>query len=218
MFLLAVVVAAWRFGSLCALTVTVLSGLIMAMQLPPGDSFKISDPQDIFRFALFIFIAFLITYLRAARLAAERRLIESEIRFRLVLKASSIGCWDINLIDGAFWHSDNLPALFNRNPADFATTYEGFFAYLYPEDREFFDIAHVGTGSTERAYEIEHRIICADGTLRNVSTRGRMYFDAEGKLERMLGAIFPIDVSGSSSGEGDLVSVEPTSLRRIARA
>jgi PAS domain-containing protein len=192
-FLLAVVVAAWQGGWLAALVATILSGLSVAWLMPPGDSFKISRPEDVIRFVLFLFISLLITYLRGARLSAERRLLDSELRFHLVLKAASVGYWDIDFTNGRFWRSENLPALFGREPSDFATTYEGFFSYLYPEDREFFDLAHVGSGSTQRDYKISHRIICGDETLRQVNTRGRMYFDEQGKLQRMVGAVFPIE-------------------------
>jgi PAS domain-containing protein len=192
-FLAAVVVAAWRGGVMPAVFATVLSVLIGAWILPPDNSFRVSDPDDIIRLSLFVFLAALISYLHFARARVERSLKESEGRLHFSLDSSGVACWDANVKGGTFWKSHNLPVIFGRTEADFATTYEGFFAYIYPEDREFFHLASVGTGADHRDYEISHRVVCADGTIRRVSTRGRMYLDEEGRVERMVGAVFAVD-------------------------
>ena len=101
---------------------------------------------------------------------------------------------------GTFWKSHNLPEVYGRSESDFATTYEGFFAYLHPEDREFFHLATVGGEGNERDYEITHRIICGDGGSRRVKTRGRMYLADDGHVERMVGAVYSIDNKLATSG------------------
>lgn len=192
-FLAGVVVAAWRGGTAPAIITTLLSAAIGAWIMPPDNSFRISDPDDIIRLSLFVFLAALICYLHFARHRAESSLKESEGRLHFSLDSSGVACWDANVKGGTFWKSHNLPVIFGRTNADFATTYEGFFAYIYPEDREFFHLASVGSGADHRDYEISHRVICGDGTLRRVSTRGRMYIDEEGRVERMVGAVFAVD-------------------------
>jgi PAS domain-containing protein len=192
-FIAAVVVAAWRGGIIAALVCTLLSVLIGAWILPPNHSFHISETEDIIRLFLFLFVACLISYLQYARQRAERSLKESEGRLNFSLDSSGVACWDVNVKNATFWKSHNLPGVFGRTEADFATTYEGFFAYIYPEDRDFFSLASVGSGSDERDYEISHRIICGDSTVRRVSTRGKMYFDNQGRVERMVGAVFAVD-------------------------
>lgn len=203
-FLAAVVIAAWHGGAISAFFATLLSVLIGAWILPPDNSFRIADPQDAVRLALFAFLACLISYLHYARQRAERSLKDSEGRLHFSLDSSGVGCWDANVKTGTFWKSHNLPQVFGRTEADFATTYEGFFAYIHPEDREFFHLASVGDGTDHRDYEISHRIVCGDGTIRRVSTRGRMYIDEEGRVERMVGAVFAVDnkpVAPAPSGQ-----------------
>jgi PAS domain-containing protein len=192
-FLAGVVVAAWRGGAVPAMISTLLSVAIGAWIMPPDNSFRISDPDDVIRLALFVFLAALISYMHFARQRTEKSLKESEGRLHFSLDSSGVACWDANVKGGTFWKSHNLPAIFGRSDADFATTYEGFFAYIYPEDREFFHLASVGSGSNHRDYEISHRVICGDGAIRRVSTRGRMYIDEEGRVERMVGAVFAVD-------------------------
>ncbi|HEX4053922.1 MAG TPA: DUF4118 domain-containing protein [Tepidisphaeraceae bacterium] len=202
-FLAAVVIAAWRGGAVSAFFATLLSVLIGAWIIPPDHSFRIADPQNAVRLILFAFLACLISYLHYARQRAEKSLKESEGRLHFSLDSSGVGCWDANVKKGTFWKSHNLAQVFGRTDTDFATTYEGFFAYIYPEDREFFHLASVGAGSDHRDYEISHRIICGDGTIRRVSTRGRMYIDDQGHVERMVGAVFAVDnkLVAPSSGQ-----------------
>jgi hypothetical protein len=110
-----------------------------------------------------------------------------------------VGCWDANIKKGTFWKSHNLAGIFGRSESEFATTYEGFFAYIHPEDREFFQLATVGSGTNHRDYEISHRIVLPDGTNRKVNTRGRMYLGEEGRVERMVGAVFVVEPIGEGA-------------------
>jgi PAS domain-containing protein len=202
-FLAGVIVAAWRGGVVPAIFATLLSVLIGAWILPPDNSLRVSDPEDVIRLSLFVFLASLISYMHFTRQRAERSLKESEGRLHFSLDSSGVACWDANVKGGTFWKSHNLPVIFGRTEADFATTYEGFFAYVYPEDREFFHLASVGGGADHRDYEISHRVVCGDGTIRRVSTRGRMYIDEEGRVERMVGAVFAVDNKLANPGSSD---------------
>ena len=199
-FLAAIAIAAWRGGFLCALLTVVLSSLTVAWIMPPANSFKISSPEDIVRLVLFTGLGLLISYLHYARHRAEESLQESDRRLRFSLDSSGIACWDANVKSGIFWKSHNLPEVYGRDESNFATTSEGFFAYIHPEDREFFHLATVGGEGNHRDYEIVHRVICGDGSSRKVKTRGRMYIDDGGRVERMVGAVYSIDNEVASSG------------------
>ena len=205
-FLAAVAIAAWWGGIVSAIFTTVLATFVIAWLMPPTDSLRIGSHEDVVRLVLFIFIAVLISYLHYRRERAESSLQESERRLHFSLDSSGVACWDANIDGGTFWKSHNLPRVFGRSDSEFATTYEGFFAYVHPEDREFFHLATVAGGPNHRDFEISHRIICGDESIRRVNTRGRMYLDEAGRLERMVGAVFVIDeksraVGGGSSGQ-----------------
>jgi PAS domain-containing protein len=199
-FLAAIAIAAWRGGILCALFTVVMSSLVVAWLMPPANSFRINNPEDIVRLALFGGLGLLISYLHYTRHRAEESFKESERRLRFSLDSSGVACWDANVKNGTFWKSHNLPEVYGRTESDFANTYEGFFAYIHPEDREFFNLATVGGEGNQRDYEINHRIICGDGSSRRVKTRGRMYLSEEGRVERMVGAVYSINSKLASSG------------------
>jgi PAS domain-containing protein len=199
-FLAAIVVASWRGGLVPALFTVVLTSLMVAWLLPPSDSLRIDSEEDIIRLVLFVSLGLLISYLHYARNRAERSLQESDRRMQLSLDSAGVACWDVNVKEGTFWRSHNLPEIFGRSPSEFAKTYEGFFAYIHPEDREFFHLASIGGSGNHRDFEIPHRIICGDGSIRKVSTRGRMYLDREGRVERMVGAVFSAEGKLSAPG------------------
>lgn len=199
-FLAAVAIAAWRGGLFSALVSLLASALIIAWLLPPPNSFRVTAQEDVVRLLLFIGLGLLITYLYNARRSAERSLQESERRLHTSLDSAGVACWDVNIKNGTFWKSHNLAAVFGRSESDFATTYEGFFAYIHPEDREFFHLASIGGGPNQRDYEIAHRILWPDGTTRKVNTRGRMYIGEDGRVERMVGAVFAIDDKSKTPG------------------
>jgi PAS domain-containing protein len=201
-FLAAIAIASWRGKWIAASVALVLSSLSVAWLLPPDYSFRVSGSDDIVRLILFIALGLLIAYLHIARNRAEKSAKESDRRLHFSLDSSGVACWDANVANGTFWKSHNLPGIFGRSSDDFATTYEGFFAYVHPEDREFFHLASVGDGSRHKDYEISHRIICADGSVRKVNTRGRMYLDEEGRIERMVGTVFALDSKLGSPGAG----------------
>ncbi|MGA3066850.1 MAG: DUF4118 domain-containing protein [Tepidisphaeraceae bacterium] len=200
-YLIAVAIAAWRAGFGPALFAIVLSVAAASMLfIPPQGSVRIQNPDDIARVFTFITVAVIISSLHAARERAERKLLQSELRLGFALESSGVGCWDADVKAGTFWWSANLPALYGRNDYDFASTFEGFFAYIHPEDRDFFRLASVQNGLISRSYEISHRVISSDGSFRRLHTRGKMYLDHEGKIDRMVGAVYALDQDALKPG------------------
>jgi len=200
-FIAAIVVASWWGGLVPSMFTVALSSLTVAWLMPPIHSLRIASQEDVVRLVLFIGLGLFISYMHYARHRAERSLQETDRRLHVCLDSSDIACWDVNVKNGTFWKSHNLPEIFGRSQSEFATTYEGFFAYIHPEDREFFHLASVVVGgANHRDYKISHRIICGDGSVRKVSTRGRMYIDSDGRVERMVGAVFHSD-PGNKQGD-----------------
>jgi PAS domain-containing protein len=194
LFLIAVALSAWRAGFGPALFAIILSVATASwLFIPPLRSFRMESSDDVVRVAIFVAVAIIISSLHVARERIEKKLQQSEQRLGFALESSGVGCWDADVKAGTFWRSSNLPALYGRSDYDFATTYEGFFAYIHPEDRDFFRLASVQGGLVSRTYEISHRVVTGDGSFRRLHTRGKMYLDREGKIDRMVGAVYALD-------------------------
>jgi len=194
LFLVAAITLTTWYGGLWPGVVSLaIAALYEAWVLPPPGSFLVGSRDDILRLIVFVLVAGLITALYTARRHAEQQVALTKRRLNSALAAARIGCWEVDVHLGAFWVSSNLPDIYGHPAAEFASSYEGFFAYIHPEDRDFVRLATVQRGSDGTYFDIDHRVIDAAGNLRWVCTRGRIYMDAADKVERMVGAVYLLD-------------------------
>ena len=123
------------------------------------------------------------------RKRAEEALQESEERLRLALTAGKLGTWDWNLVTGAVIWSDNVDTFFGLRGGSFGGTYEAFLNHVHPQDRPTVEEAIRRAVERGEDYNIEHRIIRSDGTLRWVGCQGQVLRDDSGHALRMIGTI-----------------------------
>ena len=123
---------------------------------------------------------------------AEEDLRKSEERYSLAQRAASIGSWDWNIETGDLEWSDQIEPMFGFSPGEFGKTYEAFLACVHPDDRQFLQDSVNAAVENDEEYDIEHRIIWPDGTIRWVSEKGDVFRDDNGKAIRMLGIVMDI--------------------------
>jgi PAS domain-containing protein len=193
LLLAAVTITTWYGGLWPGLVALVFAASCDAWILPPPNSFSIASRDDVERLVGFILMAGLVTAMYTSRRRAERQVIRAEQRMNAALSAARIGCWEVDIQSGTFWNSSNLPEIYGHPVHEFSSTYEGFFAYIHPEDRDFVRLATVNRGSNATYYEIVHRVVDAAGGLRWVCTRGRIFMNTSDKVERMVGAVYLLD-------------------------
>lgn len=120
-------------------------------------------------------------------LESQKALQESEERLRLALDAASMGTWDWNLLTGKITWSANHEAHFGFKPDTFDSTYETFVGCIHPEDREFvLDSLNRALNYGEN-YDIEFRIVVAEGSIRWFGSKGQVFYNEMGKPVRMAG-------------------------------
>ncbi|HEU5323492.1 MAG TPA: PAS domain-containing protein, partial [Methylomirabilota bacterium] len=116
--------------------------------------------------------------------AAEQELRESEERLRLAVEAGRLGTWE--------WKVGAPEATWS------------FEADIHPEDR-----ARVRASVLEAVEGGEHRVECRivrpDGAVRWVQGRGRLFHDAEGRADRLLGVW--LDVTDQKEAEDERQSL-----------
>lgn len=80
---------------------------------------------------------------------------------------------------------------------DFGGTYESFLETVHPDDRQFVKDA-VGRALNESAsYDINHRIVLPDGTIKTVREVGEVFFNSNGSPLRMEGTVKDITGNGT---------------------
>jgi PAS domain S-box-containing protein len=129
-------------------------------------------------------------------------LMASEERLRLALEGSQTGTWDWNLPTGRVTWDDYMYPLFHRKKEEFEGTWESFMKFVHPHDRA--KLARETREALEcgDSIDIDFRIVDPDGTVRHMASRGRAFYDANGKAVRMTGV--SLDVTASKRYEEEL--------------
>ncbi|MCY1073079.1 ATP-binding protein [Archangium lansingense] len=129
---------------------------------------------------------------------------ESETHLRLAVESTALGTWDFNPRTGELRWDARCKALFGV-PAAAEVDYATFLSGVVPEERARLDAAVgqvLGPGS-DGEFREEFRIRgLLDGVERWISSRGRCFFDAQGRAKRFIGTV--LDVTERRRAEDNL--------------
>jgi PAS domain S-box-containing protein len=135
-------------------------------------------------------------------LAAEA-LRTSERSLRLALSAARMGTWNWNIAKGTVEWSPGVADIFGIDGASFDGRFESYLALIHPDDlgplRASIDRALTGG----EAYEVEHRVLRADGSIGWLAGKGTVLHDAHGAAIGMAGTV--TDVSEQKRLESQLL-------------
>jgi len=135
----------------------------------------------------------------------HRDIRESEERYALAQEAANVGSWDWNIETGELVWSDQIESLFGFDRGGFGGTYDAFLDSIDADDRQFVVDSVNASINDDCDYDIEHRIVRPDGTVRWVSETGTVMRDVEGKAVRMLGIVQ--DITERKRADEELRSV-----------
>lgn len=125
----------------------------------------------------------------AIRKQAESALQLSEERFRYGQIYANIGTWDWNVQTGDLHWSEMIAPLFGYADGELETTYENFLQAVHPDDRQSVVDAVAACVEKGVVYNIEHRIVWPDSTVRWVHESGNVILAEDGTPLRMLGVV-----------------------------
>ena len=100
-----------------------------------------------------------------------------------------IGSWAWHITEDRLEWSDQIFHIFGVEPQSFTPDYDRFFNYAHPDDRDRISLAIMATIENDVPYCIEHRIIQANGGVREVIEHGKVYRNSAGEPIRMLGTL-----------------------------
>ncbi len=119
----------------------------------------------------------------------ERELWQSQERLRRGQIYANIGTWDWNVQTGDLFWTERIGPLFGYPEGALETSYENFLAAVHPDDRQAVIDAVNACLERDVPYEIEHRVVWPDGTVRWLLERGAVVRDAQGRPLQMLGVV-----------------------------
>ena len=103
-----------------------------------------------------------------------------------------VGSWEVaspgTAAEKYLWSAE-VYRIFGVENKAFQPSRDDFLSAVYPDDRERVEEAMARVRSTGRLYDIEHRIVRPDGTIRYVREHADCIADAGGKVLRMIGTV-----------------------------
>ena len=100
-----------------------------------------------------------------------------------------LGSWEFEFKGERLAWSDEVYRIFAEEPQSFSPSFEKLLEYIHPDDREQFEKIFQKSIEDKSAYELEHRVVCADGKELIVREKGEHYFNDKGQIERTIGTV-----------------------------
>lgn len=148
----------------------------------------------------------------SARLAAEASSRLTEERHRMAVEVAEMGTWTLDLATRELGWSDEFTRLFGFAP-DETPSREDVVSRIHPEDVEALGTAIETTVKGSGTYAVEYRVLWPDGSIRWLSSLGRLQRAADGAPLGIQGVI--MDVTGRKQVE-ELKLAQEVERRRTA--
>ncbi len=139
------------------------------------------------------------------RKLAEERLRESEERFALAQQAANIGTFEWNILTDEYVCTPQLENLYGLPPGTMGGKFDDWLNNIHPEDRKRV-IAELKKVIKGKLLDTELRVVKPNGEIRWVAMRGRVFYDDNGKPERIIGT--NRNVTKRKEAEKDLLESE----------
>lgn len=114
---------------------------------------------------------------------------ENELRLNRSQAFANIGTWDWSIQTGELIWSERIAPLFGHAEGNFAHTYENFLGSVHPDDLQRVGDAIRDCVERGIGYNIEHRCVWPDGSVRWLLQRGDVVRDTQGVPLHMLGLV-----------------------------
>lgn len=123
----------------------------------------------------------------------EEELKLSRERLRRGQIFANIGTWDWNIKSGELVWSERIAPLFGYEDGELETSYANFINAIHPDDQQLVIDAVNDCLVNDTPYDIEHRVVWPDGTVRWLQERGAVLRNEQGEPLQMLGVVQDID-------------------------
>lgn len=124
---------------------------------------------------------------------AGRAVQESQQRYRLAANATNDAVWDWDLTNNQVLWNDALQQAYGHAPDTVESSGSWWIDHIHPDDRARIDTSiHAVIDGNGITWSDEYRFRRADGSYADVLDRGQVIRDAEGRAERMIGAMLDL--------------------------
>lgn len=124
-----------------------------------------------------------------ANIRIKKQLEEKNDRFEEAQRVGKIGAWSLDLPDGKLIWADEVYRIFGLATDALEESADAFWNSIHPDDQQMVRNTYQNSLVTKEPYEIEHRIVMADGQVKWVEERCDTWYDAEGNPTHSLGTV-----------------------------
>lgn len=121
----------------------------------------------------------------------DKAAIDDPKRLAAILEESQriakIGSWEWDIATNRIWDTATAWEIWDLPAVPTTATFQDFYDRIHPDDRDAVAEATLGALRSGSGYEIDHRIVRPDGSVRWINHRGRVYRDDAGALVRLAG-------------------------------
>jgi PAS domain S-box-containing protein len=151
----------------------------------------------------------------AYRKQAEEGLRESQTRLLKAQRIAQLGNWDWDIIGGSLIWSDEIYHIFGLTPQQLGATFEAALKVVHPDDLTHVTQSVEATLREGKPYNINHRIVLPDGSIRHVHEQAEVELDDTGQPVRMQGTVQ--DITERKRLEQQIIEVSEDEQKRIGQ-
>jgi len=123
------------------------------------------------------------------RQRALEELRASEARSLEMQRLAHVGWWERDFSTKRVSLSDEVCRIFGIDPVDLPDWHDRWLGLIHPEDRQRAAEASAAAIRGERRYDVEYRVVRADGSIRVIHSQGDVVWDDEGHPLRQFGVL-----------------------------
>jgi PAS domain S-box-containing protein len=133
---------------------------------------------------------------------AKEELLRKNQLLNFAEEITLMGNWQWNLFTGEVKWSDNLYGVFGLDIKETNITYDTYFNFVHPEDKDFV-ASHVEKAILEKEFpsNFVHRIMDSDGNVKIIRLLGEAVTNVQGDVTEIIGACQDVTVQKTSEME-----------------
>jgi signal transduction histidine kinase len=135
------------------------------------------------------------------RRRAEEALRASEMRLQHAQEIAKVGSWETEISSGKLYWSDELYSIFGIDRSC-APDYDEFLRRVHPADRPMVNEARRAVFAGTSGFDVKHRLVMDDGTLKYLHAIGRLAWDARGTPQALSASVR--DITAQQEAENAL--------------
>jgi len=148
--------------------------------------------------------------------ARTKQLQDSERTLRESQEIAKIGQWRLDLLNDHLDWSKAIYDLFEVDPDGFDATYDAFLDAVHPEDRDRVSAAYAASIANKLPYDITHRLLLKNGTVKHVRELCRTEYDQSGHPILSIGTVQDISDIKRSEQQTKRLLEQQTCINELA--